>query len=304
MKTGFGGAAENQDARHNLGSATDPTSIWSSINGLRIPELAWQQSLHDGQIVIVGGMLNQANYLDANAYAGTGRGQFMNSALINSMVVPLANYNFGLNIQYQPSEHWYGMLGSSAGNGHAGFAPWTDFSWNNWSLVGEGGYVSSDFLGLGPGIYRVQPFVGQVKGASPQTGIGFNLQQQLGRESPLGWFGRFGTGGRELLSTGAEQLNVGSQIGTGFVLQAPLKHLGLVPRLSNDLLGAGFVWSHLTESTQKIYHSGEYVFESFYTLQFSPLMRLQPDVQVVWDPAHNPSPGPALVAQVQFILTW
>ena len=33
--------------------------------------------------------------LDVNAYANTGRGQFINSALIDSMVVPLANYNPG-----------------------------------------------------------------------------------------------------------------------------------------------------------------------------------------------------------------
>src|SRR5262249_6363615 len=159
--------------------ATDPTSIWSSVNGLRIPELAWQQSLYNGEVVVVGGMLNQANYLDANAYAGTGRGQFMNSALIDSMVVPLANYNLGFNIQWQPTERWYSMLGGSVGNGHAGFPPWTDFSTSNWSLVEEGGYVSPDFLGLGPGIYRVQPFIGQVKGAPTQTGVGFDLQQQL-----------------------------------------------------------------------------------------------------------------------------
>ena len=303
-KTGLGTAGQTQDARRNLGSFTDPTGIWSSVDGFRIPELAWQQSLRDGELVIVGGMISQGNYLDANAYAGSGRGQFINSGLIDTMVVPQADYNFGLNVQWQPTENWYGTLGGSVGNGHAGYPPWTDFSWDNWSLVAEIGYIAPDFLGLGPGIYRIQPFVGQPSGASAQLGFGLDLQQQLGHDSPFGWFGRFGTGGRERLQTGQEQPNAGSQIGTGFVMHAPLKNLGLLPRLSNDLLGTGFVWSHLTESAEPIYHNDEYVFETFYTLQLSPLMRFQPDFQAVWNPAHNPNPGPALVAQVQLILSW
>ena len=303
-KTGFDSASETQDARKNLGSATDPTGIWSSVNGLRIPELAWQQSLKDGEVVVVAGMINQGNYIDANAYAGSGRGQFINSALIDSMVVPQASYNFGLNLQWQPTEHWYGIFASSVGNSHSGYPPWTQFNWDNWSLVGEGGYISEDFFGLGPGIYRVQPFVGQSNGGSPESGFGLNFQQQLGKNSPFGWFFRYGIGGRERFQSGDEQPNTGSQVGTGFVMQAPLQHIGLVPRLNNDLFGTGFVWSHPNQSTQPIYHSDEYVFETFYTLQFTPFVRLQPDLLVMWNPAHNPDPGPALIAQVQFIVAW
>jgi carbohydrate-selective porin OprB len=146
--------------------------------------------------------------------------------------------------------------------------------------------------------------VAQGNGASVHTGVGLDLQQQLGRDSPFGWFGRFGTGGSERFHSGQEQLTTGSQIGTGFVLHAPLKHLGLVPRLKNDLMGTGFVWSHSKESDQPIYHRDEYVFETFYTLQVTPLMRLQPDFQAVWNPTHNPDPGPALVGQVQLIFSW
>ena len=40
------------------------------------------------------------------------------------------------------------MIGSSAGYGHAGVVPWTDFAWDNWSLLAEFGYapaISSDW---------------------------------------------------------------------------------------------------------------------------------------------------------------
>jgi hypothetical protein len=33
-------------------------------------------------------------------------------------------------------------------------------------------------------------------------------------------------------------------------------------------------------------------------------MKLQPDVQIVWNPAFNPDPGPAAVVQLQLVLVW
>ena len=47
-KSGVSSAGQNQDARRNLGTITDPTGIWSSVNGVRVPELAWGQSALDG----------------------------------------------------------------------------------------------------------------------------------------------------------------------------------------------------------------------------------------------------------------
>ena len=296
-KSGLGTEATTQDAKSNLGTLTDPTDIWSSINGFRVPELAWQESLRDGEIVVVAGMLSQRNYLDGNAAAHTGRGEFMNSALIHSQVMPLSQYNFGVNLQWQPLDEWYAMLGASAGNASAGNVPWTDFSWQHWSLVGEFGYAPKDFLGLGPGVYRLQPFVAEKDGPT-QGGLCFNLQQHLGPDSPFAWFGRFGFGGSEVTA------DADRQVGTGFVMHAPLQHAGLFPQLSNDLLGVGFVWSQPSANTKTIYHENEYILETFYTLQLTPTIKLQPDLQVVWNPAFNPEAGPATVVQLQLNLAW
>ncbi len=296
-KTGLGSAGQTQSAKSNLGTVTDPTDLWSSVNGFRLPELAWQQSLRDGEVMVVAGLISQRNYLDGNAAAHTGRGEFMNSALIHSQVLPLAEYNFGVNLQWQPVSEWYVMLGSSVGAAPAGHAPWTDFSWQHWSVVGELGYAPNNFLGLGPGVYRVQPFVAEAGGPT-QAGLGFNLQQHLGPHSPFAWFGRFGFGGSEV-SAGTDR-----QVGTGFVLQAPLKQLGLVPRLNNDLLGVGLVWSQPAATTKTVYHENEYIAETFYTLQLTPTMKLQADFQMVWDAAFNPDAGPATVFQLQLNLAW
>ena len=221
-KTGIGSAGFHQDARTSLETVTDPTGLWHFRNGFAIPELAWQQSLRNGELVFLAGMVSQGNYLDGNAYANTGRGQFLNSALIDTMVMPLPNYAFGLNVQWQPRHDWYAMLGLSAGNSVPQTAPWTSFTWQTWSTISEVGYAPDDFLGLGPGVYRLQPFLAATGGVT-QGGLCLNLQQQLGPKSPFGWFGRFGVGG-PAVSAGAS-----AQVGTGFVLQGPLRALGLVP---------------------------------------------------------------------------
>jgi hypothetical protein len=208
----MGTPGSTQTAKTNLDTLTNPTGIWSTHSSFRVPEVAWQQSFDAGHIVALAGVINQANYLDANSYANNGRGQFINSALINSMVLPLPAYNYGFNLQWQPRSDWYTLLGYSVGNAGAGENPGTNFSWANWSLEWEVGYASDDVLGLGPGVYRVQPFIGRSSSAeqadgqregqraasSIQGGLAFNLQQRLGASSPFGWFGRLGFANSEV----------------------------------------------------------------------------------------------------------
>ena len=293
----IGYSGPTQTPQTNLGTLTNPTSFWSTHSGFRMPELAWQEAFQSGHIVGLVGVINQNNYLDANAYANSARGQFMNSALVNSMVLPLPAYGYGVDLQWQPRSEWYTMLGYSVGSHSSAEMPRENFSWENWSLEWEIGYAPSDFLGIGPGIYRVQPFLARA-GGPVQGGLAFNLQQQLGRDSPFGWFGRFGFGGAQV-TDGAK-----AQVGTGFVMQAPLEHAGWVPQLTNDVVGVGFVWSQPSATTKTVYHDNEYVFETFYTLQLSPLSQVQPDLQLIWNPAFSPDPGPAVVFQFQFMLKW
>ncbi len=61
-KTGLGIGDEKQSAKSNLGTLTDPTGIWSSVNGVRLPEFAWQQSLLDGEVVAVAGMYRRLGH--------------------------------------------------------------------------------------------------------------------------------------------------------------------------------------------------------------------------------------------------
>ena len=161
--------------------------------------------------------------------------KFINSALIHSRVLPLAQYNFGLNLQWQPLDEWYAMAGGSMGDAQAGYAPWTDFSAKTGLCPWKSATRRGTCLALVPA-FTASSHLRPKRTAPPAADCASTSSSNWVRDSPLGWFGRFGFGG-EKVSGGAP-----SQIGTGFVFQGPFKHM-LLQRTSNDLLGVGFVWS-------------------------------------------------------------
>ncbi|MBN9693018.1 MAG: carbohydrate porin [Verrucomicrobia bacterium] len=296
VKNGFG-AGRSQSAKKNLGTLTNPSNVWSGRNGFELPQLAWQQSFARGEVVMIAGIVDQGNYLDANAYANSGRGQFLNSALVNSMVLPLSSYNPAITLQWQPTREWYGQLGTSVGNGGPGQMPWDEFSPEYWSMVGEIGYTPDDVLGLGHGVYRVQPFIAQADGPL-QGGFGFNFQQRLGTHQPFGVFGRFGVGGSTVVG------GASAQIGTGVVMQAPLKYVGLIEGQPNDAFGVAMVWSDPPEVSGQPPARQEWTMEVGYVFHLTPLVRLQPDLQIVWDPAYQTQTDHAVVFQMQMDVSW
>jgi porin len=298
LQLGLSPASRSQIPVNNLATIANPNATIFGSNGGWISELAWQQSLADGQVVVVAGLVDQSNYIDANNYANNSQGQFLNSALVNSVVLPFPFNNLGLNLQWQPTESWYALFGTGANNQLPGSSPFDNLGFNNWSYLFELGLTPKDVLGLGPGNYRLQPFVATVNGVT-QEGIGLNVGQQLGKDSPFAWFGRFGVGGSQVTLDGAA-----AQIATGFALEAPLKHAGLVPKLSNDYLGAAFIWSQPSAVMKPAAHSNEYGFETTYVLQLTPLASIQPDLQVIWNPADNPNANYNVIFQLQLNLTW
>jgi len=70
-------------------------------------------------VVLLAALVDQSNYLDANTYAHNSQGQFLNSAFVNSGVLPFAFNNLGLNVQWQPTESWYLMFGDVYSPTHA-----------------------------------------------------------------------------------------------------------------------------------------------------------------------------------------
>ena len=298
VQLGLSPASRTQSPQGNLGTVANPLATVFGPNGVWMSELAWQTSLAEGKVVVLAGLVDQSNYLDANTYANISQGQFLNSAFCNSQLLPLPYNNLGLNVQYQPSERWYVMLGTGANNQAAGQSPFNHLGFDNWSYLLEFGLTPRSVLGLGSGVYRVQPFVATADGVT-QAGLGLNAQQQLGTNSPFAWFGRFGVGGSRVTLDGAA-----AQVATGIAMQAPLQYAGLSPKRSGDYAGVGFIWSRPSAVLEPVEHRNEYGLEAMYLLQLTRLASLQTDLQFIWNPAGNATAERNIVFQLQLNLNW
>lgn len=295
--TGLGTSQRRTNPAAVLGSLVDPGGILSPVNGVYLSELAWQQSFAHGKAVIVAGMVDLTNYLDSNTYASSSFSQFQNSAFLNSMVLPITSGSLGMNAQWQPNDDLYFLLGVAQNNESLARSPLNHLEASHISYLFEAGYVPSNFSGLGPGAYRLQPFVATVDGVS-QGGIGLNINQQL--NSYLGFFGRFGVGGAKVSNI----QGASAQIATGLVLQNPLKLVGLRSQDSNDFLGVGFVWSQPSNSQRPATNFNEYGLELVYTIQLTETMLLKPDLQTIWDPVNSRQGNVDVLFQLPLVMTW
>ena len=291
--SGFGVNWEQQSPRQNMGTFTSSMEAWYGED-VWIGELAWGMSFAEGHLALVAGLVDQSNYFDLNGLSNSGYGQLLNTAFIYSAVIPITYNNLGANLQWQPNDSFYVLAGVGTNNQQEGTSPFSRVGAGNLSWLFELGWTPADVLGLGAGVYRLQPFVAS-RGGDTGGGVGFNFEQALGKESPVGVFGRFGVGGSTVAAIGGAE----AEATVGVVAKgASVSPLGL-SRSANNYLGLGFGWNRTAAGGQD-----EYVVEGTWVMQITPTMTLQPDLQVIVDPVFNPGARSAVVFQLQLNMQW
>jgi hypothetical protein len=91
--------------------------------------------------------------------------------------------------------------------------------------------------------------------------------------------------------------------GAAFAGETALPHDVPGGLLVTDSLGRRLAVS--TNDAHPTYHKDAYALEACYVRQLTPVMTLQPHLQVVWNPAFNPSTRSAMVvARLQLNLVW
>lgn len=281
-----------------IGSATNPNSGITAPQGSYLKEVAVAQSFLRGNMVALAGMLGDTNYFDVNRYAGTQYGMFMNSAFGNGMIMPAVSSNLGVILQYQVNDSLYVMGGVGTNNSLAGENPFSRISRDNVSYMTEIGWSDRNAFGIGYGIYKLQPFVATVEGRT-QPGIALNLSQDLG-SSPFSVFARAGVGGSAVTVLRGAQ----TQVSGGLVIKRPLKLLGLVEEDSSNFFGIAAVWSETAHRTAGLSGREETALEFNYSIQMTPTMIIQPNFQLYFNPAYNPSHSFASVFQLQVSINW
>ena len=277
-----------------IGSLSNPQSSLRGGNGVYVPHLALGYSMADGKWVGMVGSIDTSSYLDQNTYSASWNGNLMNSTFTCNPCLPLPWANFGFLTAWQPCESFYALYATTGTEAGVNQNPFRHISSHSWVHVSEFGWITKDFLGLGPGVYRFQYAITDHDGETG-TGGAINIQQQLGKNSPLGWFARCG-----VMDTDAAAVNnVKAAVTTGLVLQAPFSDSGWGSKANHDQLALGFMWARAADSYEPCRNRNEYGLELSAVIQVTPTFFLQPDVQYIFNPAGQTDRSGEFVFQLQ-----
>ena len=289
---GFNFNETRKSAQNSIGSLSNPQGSLRGGNGVYVPNLALGYSAFDGKWVGMVGTLDTSNFLDQNTYSADWNGNLMNEAFNLNPCLPLEEANWGYLTAWQPCKHFYAIYATTGCNAEVNHNPFSYISRNAWVHLGEIGYISDDFLGLGAGTYRMQHTITRYKGETGY-GIAFNIQQQLGHGSPLGFFSRCGW----MDTDAATVSNVRAAATAGLVLQAPFSSSGWGSKANNDQIALGFLWERAANSPYK--HKDEYGLELSAVVQVTPTFFIQPDVQWIFNPVNQTDRSSEFIFQVQ-----
>ena len=291
---GFNFNEQKSGVQHTIGSLSNPQSSLRGGNGLYIPHLALGYSLADGKWVGMVGSIDTSSYLDQNIYSGSWNGNLMNSAFTANPCLPLPWANFGFLTAWQPCESFYAMYATTGTESGINQNPLRHISSDSWVHVSEFGWITKDFFGMGPGVYRFQYTITDQDNRTG-SGAALNVQQQMGKGSPLGFFARCG-----VMDTDAAAINnVKAAVTTGFVLQAPFRDSGWGSLANHDQLALGFMWARAADSFEPRVHQDEYGVELSAVIQVTPTFFVQPDVQYIFNPAGQTDRSGEFVFQLQ-----
>lgn len=295
---GFGFNESKTTPSSSIGALQNTTGYYQG-SPAHLGNVSLGYSAFGGKLMVMAGQLDTTNYLDHNAYAGAHSNQLNNNSFVNNPVLPLSYATWGYHVAFQPNKSFYMMATSTSNNGLVNHNPFNYISSNNWTNMLELGWITEDLAGWGPGTYRLQPFHTTSAGKDGY-GIACNIQQQLGKGSTMGWFLRGGWASDDAASITGVQ----SSLATGFAWEAPFSSKGLFRFANDGYLGLGFVWLKAAESGGRRENNNEYGVELTYTMQVTPTMTLQPDLQIIRDPINGKSGQTNVVLQIQNIWTW
>lgn len=292
---GFRFNENKSSAQNTIGSLSNPQGSYRGGNGVYIPNLALGYSAFKGKWVGMIGTIDTSDFLDQNIYSADWNGNLMNEAFNLNPCLPLEEANWAYLTAWQPSENFYAMYATSGCNGKVNHNPFHSISSNAWVHLTEFGFIHDDVAGIGKGTYRLQYTFTRYKGESG-FGAAINIQQQLGRNSPLGFFSRCGW----MDNDAATVSNVRAAATAGLVLQAPFRSSGWGSNANNDQIALGFLWERAAVAPYR--HKDEYGLELSAVVQVTPTFFIQPDIQYIFNPVYQKDRDGEFIFQIQGVL--
>ena len=245
----------------------------------RLQHLAWEQRFVNERIRLMAGKLTTRILINQNRYAVSDREDFFTPMVVNNPVVPYtARIGLGVFGEYR-EDRWYASALVRDADATADFIDIDSLDTGNWEYAGEVG-LTPEVDGLGEGNYRITGhYTDSVgSGASYQpSGWSFSasFDQDIGES--VGAFFRYAWADNPLRAF--EQ-----RVAAGAQIMSPFEH-------PDDRIGIAGWWGEPSDSSLR----DEYGLEVFYRVQLTRTLQVTPDVQLIFDPALDPTHDVAFI---------
>ena len=254
------------DFAQSLGISSFTSDSTSNVDLFRA--IAWRQQLVDGRVDFRIGQLEPTTLFNAMPYANDNRA-FLASPLSNeaSRTVPAAGVGSTLIAEVHDNIFLGGAIADA--NGQGDFLDFDSFFKGD-LMSSVYAAVEPELEGLGRGKYQIAAhFIEATDSTSYSRFLGINAEQDLGDNWAV--FAKYNRAEKR-------QPAIRQSAATGIIKK---KAFGF----QEDWLGMGIGWSDPSDPSLR----DEYVAETFWRMQATPLIQVTPSLQFWFDPAQTPN---------------
>lgn len=255
------------DLGFQAGSAV-PTGTFFSDFSFSVTNLFWKQYFFDQRLAIIAGRIDVTDFVDVYAMINP-LTHFINLAFSTNPTIAVPNQGLGVAAGGMLTEHLYMQAGFSDANGQptqAGFNTFFNDS-EYFSYLEFGATTSQDRLYV-DNIHATlwHSDSREATGTPEGHGVTFTVQQFFcDKWLPFFRFG-YADGDASLMQTTFST-------GLGYALE------------NRDVMGIAMSWGQPADNSLR----DQFTSEFFYRFQLTQFLAITPDIQLIVDPAHNPS---------------
>jgi len=270
---------------NEIGSLWQTTSTFNN-QPFSLDQIWWQQSLFNEKVTFRIGKVDQSDFVDFYMYSSSKR-FFLNEAFSQNPTIPFPDPGFLGFIKVKPNDIFYVI--ASLGNLRVDAG---DF--NVKSFFKDRDYFTTLELNFAPlakklgyeGNYHIVFWHSdEIEEEDKPSSQGFNINLSKKFDDKYGAFLRYGYSDGKF--TDVKQL-----LSLGFGVSGPLNNPG-------DFFGLAFAMGEPVDNSLRT----QYIFETLYRIQITPIMQFTPDLQLIINPTNNPKENHLAVLGARFIIS-
>jgi len=254
-----------------IGSLWQTTSTFNK-QSLSLDQIWWQQSLFNEKVTFRLGKVDQSDFVDFYMYSSAKR-FFLNEAFSQNPTIPFPATGFLGFITVKPNDIFYILVSLGNLRAEAGKI-------NIKSFFKDRDYFKTLELNFAPlakklgsdGNYHIVFWHSdKIEDEGKPSSQGFNINLSKMFADKYGAFIRYGYSDGQF--TEVKQL-----LSLGFGISGPLNNPG-------DFFGVAFAMGEPVDNSLRT----QFVFETLYRIQVSPIAQITPDIQLIINPSNNPN---------------